>query len=823
MGMRSLALRLRRKSLRNLVWIVIFLYLVGCTPLVSSTQPQNTAYAILAPDTKLGQTFVAEHDGLSGIELSLSPEIPGEGDLILHLRSGPGEKHDLATAVLTLESVSSQGKYLFSFQPIENSRRQYYYAFIEMEGDGCIQVGMASGEAYLDGAIYRDHQPRDSQMSFSLMYNVWQVFGSNLVQAASWFGILVLGVFLYILPGWALLKCLWNGWDQFSTWEKAALAGGISLAIIPLLFLWTDLVGVHLGLIYAWLPGILAIFALFWMNRNHLSNMKAHWPSWTEVGGFLSAHSVDLLLAIVLTMVFFVRFWSVRNLDLPMWGDSYQHTMITQLMMDNGGLFDSWKPYASLDSLTYHYGFHADAALFGWLTHLPATRAVIWVGQILNGLAVLAVYPFAVRIGGNRWAGVGAVLLAGLLFPIPMSYVNWGRYTQLAGQTILPVLALLFLDAVREEKHDWSKIAILVIALGGLALSHYRVLVFALALIPAYLVLEARRKNLLAVIIRLTVMGIGAFGLFLPWFLHVYGARIMAILNSQLTTLASAISTGLEQYNSIGEIVAYLPGWAWLALFVVTVVGLLLRKRDVIFIAVWWLIVLLAANPALLGLPGTGILSNFAVFIAAYIPASTLLGAAVGWISNITSSHWPAVVKPMTVALTLIIVATALIGSKQRITDVRSTQFALATRPDLHAAAWIRDNTPEDAGFVVNYFFSYLDQLIVGSDGGWWLPLLTERQTNLPPLSYGIEDSSGDAYLEWTNELAREIKERGITNPDILNSLLEGGFEYIYIGQRQGTVNNPDPIVLDPEVLQANPHFQAVYQRDRVWIFKIIP
>jgi hypothetical protein len=290
-----------------------------------------------------------------------------------------------------------------------------------------------------------------------------------------------------------------------------------------------------------------------------------------------------------------------------------------------------------------------------------------------------------------------------------------------------------------------------------------------------------------------------------------------------VTTLPSAGPAGLEQYNSIGNLFTYLPAWAWLTLPLVIGTGLWLRKEGVAFLSLWWFLVLLIANPAWLNLPGTGTLSNFAIFIAAYIPVSILLGAGFGWMVDYLSSFSPRSAWITALTCGVVLLGVAVWGGKERLADVRIQEFSLATRPDLTAAAWIRENTPEDAKFVVNSFFAYLDTLIVGADGGWWLPLLAQRQTNLPPLTYGIEDSSGDDYMFSTNELARDIQEQGITNPLVIDRLLEAGYEYVYIGQRQGVVNNPNPAVLDPQLLQNDPHFETVYHRDRVWIFKILP
>ena len=40
-------------------------------------------------------------------------------------------------------------------------------------------------------------------------------------------------------------------------------------------------------------------------------------------------------------------------------------------------------------------------------------KAVLWIGQLLNILAVMVLYPMAIKVGRNRWAGVVAVLVAG--------------------------------------------------------------------------------------------------------------------------------------------------------------------------------------------------------------------------------------------------------------------------------------------------------------------------------------------------------------------------------------------------------------------------
>ena len=89
----------------------------------------------------------------------------------------------------------------------------------------------------------------------------------------------------------------------------------------------------------------------------------------------------SMTLAALLLAGLAIRLYVVRDLPAGLWGDSYHHTMITQLLLDNHGLFSSWQPYAPLETFTYHYGFHANAALLSWLTGLDSARSVVLAGQ----------------------------------------------------------------------------------------------------------------------------------------------------------------------------------------------------------------------------------------------------------------------------------------------------------------------------------------------------------------------------------------------------------------------------------------------------------
>src|SRR4029078_12670539 len=57
-------------------------------------------------------------------------------------------------------------------------------------------------------------------------------------------------------------------------------------------------------------------------------------------------------------------------------------------------------------------------------------------------------------------------------------FVNWGRYTQLDGQILLPVAMVLYLIVLRTLKPDWRVLLLTALAFAGLFFSHYRIFIF---------------------------------------------------------------------------------------------------------------------------------------------------------------------------------------------------------------------------------------------------------------------------------------------------------------------------------------------------------
>jgi len=835
---------INRIAITIAAFLVISL-LAGCSPLVQVEQPRIDAFLPLENDKTIGQTFTGRYDGLQGIAVYLRPESPGNGDLQMQLSTSPLGGEKITQVDLPLEKIDRKGFYRFNFPPVDGSAGDDFYLSIRQSGEGSVRAGIASAESYTGGAAYRNGAPEEAQLAFRLIYEPRRFIFGLAGEILKWLKLLTAAAFLYLLPGWGLLSLLYSSWGERRWPEKIGLAAGVSLTVYPLLYLWTSLVGLPLGALYAWIPPVLAAVYLTvkTIRGRRKARTELHEPDLDKPARhaqrlrsyLLNYGPVDLAYLALALLVLAARFWSVRTLDLPMWGDSYHHSLITQLLSDHGGLFDSWAPYAEMQTFTYHFGFHTLSATLGYLTGFDAATATLWAGQLMNVLAVFCLVPLAVRMGRNPWAGVVAVLLAGMLAPMPMAYTNWGRYTQLAGQVILAAMVFLAWEALDRKRTDWRLIALAGITLGGLSLTHLRVLIIAILFLVSYILLSIRSGRLWLLLKRgLAVCGIAGI-LFLPWLIHTYSGQIMAIFNSQITTPASQVPKSTDQASGTGDLFAYLPALIWLFLPVVVGCGLWRRERSVLQVAVWCWLVWIAGEPGWYGLPGTGAVTTFAVLIAAYIPASMFYGAAAGWGMQVLESpargfhegslskrypYWPRLAEVL-IAILVISAGFWVFGARQQ--DIQIDEHALVLRPDLRAAEWIRDNLPAESRFLVNADLAFSESTTVGTDAGWWLPLTAGRQTTIPPMNYSFEREPWPGYREWVNSLYQQIDELGIDNPQVVDELRRRGVTHVYIGQQQGGVSDFSTRSFDPAALLSSPSFTPVYHQDRVWIFEVLP
>ncbi|MBU0482791.1 MAG: hypothetical protein KKG47_16990, partial [Proteobacteria bacterium] len=150
--------------------LLVAIGIVGCAPVVKPEQSAVVETALL-DNGSIGQTFVAHHDGLEGIDLYLEPVEAGDGNLYLQLRSGPQDSENVGVGSLSLENISAPGFYHITITPQKYSTQQDYYLHLRIKGQGSVNVGTAPGNTYINGALYRNLQPQDAQLAFNLIYS----------------------------------------------------------------------------------------------------------------------------------------------------------------------------------------------------------------------------------------------------------------------------------------------------------------------------------------------------------------------------------------------------------------------------------------------------------------------------------------------------------------------------------------------------------------------------------------------------------------------------------------------------------------------------
>jgi hypothetical protein len=627
-------------------------------------------------------------------------------------------------------------------------------------------------------------------------------------------GTILLASLLFLLPGLTLLLWLlpdldedWFGW--------LTLSAGLSLAVFPLLLLWTWTLGrIHLGSLALWLILGIGILLITFRLRQRPDIWRAAVRD-TPLG-------FSLLLILSAGVVLGVRLWAIRGLTVPLWGDSVQHAIIAQLLVERGGLFDSWLPYAPYESLTVHFGFHSIVAAFHWATGMQAAQATLVAGQIVNALAVLTLYPLALRLArGNRWVGIGTLWAAGMLSLIPALYVNWGRYPQLAGQAILPVALWLVMEAMESKWGDWKPPVLAGVAAAGMSLTYYRMPFFYGVLVLIWLIgyifrLRWDGKKWLAMVVSLVLLGIAAAALLLPWLRHIAQGKLASGVVSTMTAGPPPLRRMLEEYLYWILIPTYIPWWLLVIAGIAMIWSIVRRQWGVTSMGLWIVGLALLPMGRFIHLPGVAHIKAFAIIIVLYIPVGVLVGWLLGEvICWLLKQH-----RVLGYGGVFLITAISLgWGGVQQINIVDS-DYIMVTDSDLAAMDWIRANTSEDARFLVNGFLIDGGRSVVGSDAGWWIPLLADRQNTMPPQYALLTETPADpSYNQDVVNLVARLQEVPLSSPQGHLLLCQQDISHIYVGQGQGRVGFGAIALLGPDEILGDSAFAPLYHHDQVWIF----
>lgn len=664
------------------------------------------------------------------------------------------------------------------------------------------------------------------------------------------------------LPGAAIyLGALvaWGKNQRRSEVELLIAAPALSTAFWPLLLLFTTLLGLSFSPLAVWsilgLAGI-ATAILGWRlfrpptraDEGEVGTMRMRSPGTLPI-------TATLLALTVLSLVY--RLGDIQGLTVPMFGDSLHHTLITQIILEGGSVPSGYAPYVPVDTFTYHFGFHTLAAVITWLTGATAPYSVLLVGQLLNTACVPLAYLLNRTLFGTRLAGLGAALATGFISIMPSYYVNWGRYTQLAGQVLL-VGALVFLARLLSSNWKRRDLALTAFCVAGLVVVHYRVLIFfglfALAFGAWQLVVY---RHEFAEVLRSWGRGFAAvlLGLLaaLPWLLNLAENYFPRLLGR----LSTVTPEYLQEYNNISSLETFvgrfLPALA-LAGVLVALFQIALKRRPrvdggdggsprstglnpqiaCLMLALWAALLVLSlwVQPGAIG--------SYTVAISLYIPLAALAGYAIAWAAGQAIKRFKLSPAVLAAAIFVASGASSTMFGTAHVIDQGS--FGYVHPPDLKAFEWVRANTSPNSTFLISSQFSFVGRGVTASDAGMWIPLLTGRSVSLPALSTWMERPVEEGFFEKARLLAaytqplddptqtdRSTQQRlvglgilettePITSTRTLKAMQQRGITHIYSGAPEG---HSTPRLDINAIRKDTQHFRLVYDREGVLIFEV--
>lgn len=799
--------------------LVILLSLFGSALLLSSCVTLQDPEAsqvyradqvgVITSDNSLGQSFVSRRSGLNSVQVYLRPlgetaQWPNQ-HLTLQLYHKPQDTEPLAQRKLSLQTLSERDPLAFNFAPQNDAPRTSYYLKLSVDS-GEVGVSGRNDDQYPGGRLYVNGVPEDKDIGFSTGYDygvaaVWR-------DLSTWLGRLWLLLPLMLglwLPGRLLLR-ITHFEDGLDAAERLAISVGLSLSLVPTLMVWTTWLGLRWQAGIVWAVSLALLAGYLWLQRDPIKRFLHNL-------GHYRPNPVMLALLVVVLFSAGLRLAMVRDLSASPWVDSIDHAMITQMIVEQGGFPTSYAPYVQLTTANYHSGFHSNLAVFLWLSGLDVASGMLWFGQVLNILMVLAVYQFTKLATRNSIAGVVAALVCGVFTPMPAYYTSWGRYTQLAGLLILPVaMAFIHYLFVGASKQRRQAFLLASLAASGLVITHYRVLAFLLCLILPYLLVRfiaairesPHRNDFMHCLAWLAGAGLATVFLTLPWWPATLETLVLP---------RSGVAT--QPANFFGDFAwGYLTSaWGrpamWLALGGL-LLAILRRWKLAVTLILWVALMFLLANLAALRLPGGNFINNSSVEISLFIPIAVFGGFFIGELFDLAKAALPSWGTPALSGGLVLGGITVAIFAGRALLPILNPVTMLFREGDRPAIAWVAENIPADATILINPF-SWGYGIYAGNDGGYWIVPLAQRRTLPPPILYGYDNNR--ARLSGLIDLEKQVLDLSSDPAGLHALLLNQHIDYIYLGVRGGA--------LSPSLLSHDPGFQLLYAHDGAWVFRV--
>jgi len=325
--------------------------------------------------------------------------------------------------------------------------------------------------------------------------------------------------------------------------------------------------------------------------------------------------------------------------------------------------------------------------------------------------------------------------------------------------------------------------------------AHYLVYQLALGLVLAVVVLVARPNRWFGALARLGAIAVAGAALAAPW--------VWRVLQTQQAVWRSAHVRYSPDFGRLFFAAPPVLDYETLPLLLVATIGLAvgLRRhpRPTVALLVWLATMLLWANGYRTPIRALHQVNYIAVFMALYLVTGPLAGVLLAQLMDLVG-RWSRV--PAGAVASAAVAAAAVAGFAAYGNLINET-YVLVRAEDVRAFDWIKENTPEDASFLINAFSATgEDGLVVGSDAGWWLTIVTGRSVSVPVINYQTELVSPD-YISRMRTLASYDMAALATEAGAA-ALCHQGITHVYVG----AVGGP----LDGAVLAQSPRYRPLLE-----------
>lgn len=589
---------------------------------------------------------------------------------------------------------------------------------------------------------------------------------------------------------------------------------GLGLAINALLFELFNLLGLPVNRTTLALIGLaflsLLIVRIVACVRNH--GIPSLRPIATSTWEWVT------LLPLLFLAAFFLRWLPLAGLIVLPGVDSYQHAMISSLFVANEGIPSNFLPYAPLSTFTYHFGLHANTSALAMAAALPVHRVLIFFEPFLLALVALTTLVLAHAITRNHYIAFAAAVIVAFVSVFPAWYLNWARLPQLGGVVLLGLVLAILARGLDRERRITVQITIPLLT-AGLFLMHYRmtvVFVYGLvALLVWRLAGSTSRKNILPEAKRVSLALSVAVILVAPWLVRLLSSfQFETALGSPLASILPP--PYFYSFERIGYIMS-VPTTIWLLVVVAAglVVGIVSRRRGLVFLLVWIGLQLAFSNPYLVPLPWSGLVDFVTVMSILFVPGSIIASYAVSFpvISNSVALTRLAKRRIGPRLLYAVGLSSLIVVGGFQTGQIVRTDFTYVFPEDMEAFHWITSEIPLSAVFLTSMYISP-GGLVEPTDAGVWITYFTSRKQVAPPLIYRSQKSFSDSYEAELKEFV--MLERNIDQFESFEQLTLLGITHIYYGKKSSRA-------LDIGKLDAAPWYELVYNESGVSIYKLKP